>query len=297
MVTDHSCPSAGGFPRRERPADHGCEFRGGSRGGVAGELQPPSASRDSHMSLSRSGSGRQTSDHKGKPVARSSSSPPRSLSIPCSCGTAGSRTGESPITFSRSWQPSVGLRRRAAAEGPGLRAGPEPRGHAVGGIGHDVAATPRHQSPRPPWQSGACGQMKTQNGSSPRPAMRYWSLRPRSKSASTSATSISWCWLAHLQGRALYLQRIGRAGRRTGGSRVLVVPRTMAERAALASMLIAARDGRLEPEGRSASTCEQSDPVASPRRPATLWAIGGGLTWCSRGACHHGLAISPKFRR
>ena len=45
------------------------------------------------------------------------------------------------------------------------------------------------------------------------------------------------------------LQRIGRAGRRTGGTRVLALPRTTAERAALASMLIAARDGRLEPEG------------------------------------------------
>ena len=44
------------------------------------------------------------------------------------------------------------------------------------------------------------------------------------------------------------LQRIGRAGRRTGGTRVLALPRTTVERAALASMLIAARDGRLEPE-------------------------------------------------
>lgn len=45
------------------------------------------------------------------------------------------------------------------------------------------------------------------------------------------------------------LQRIGRAGRRIGVTRVLVLPRTAAEQAALASMLIAARDGRLEAEG------------------------------------------------
>ena len=45
------------------------------------------------------------------------------------------------------------------------------------------------------------------------------------------------------------LQRIGRAGRRIGATRVLVLPRTTVEQAALASMLIAARDGRLEPEG------------------------------------------------
>ena len=45
------------------------------------------------------------------------------------------------------------------------------------------------------------------------------------------------------------LQRIGRAGRRIGSTRVLALPRTAVEQAALASMLIAARDGRLEPEG------------------------------------------------
>ena len=45
------------------------------------------------------------------------------------------------------------------------------------------------------------------------------------------------------------LQRIGRAGRRIGCTRVLALPRTGVEQAALASMLIAARDGRLEPEG------------------------------------------------
>ena len=45
------------------------------------------------------------------------------------------------------------------------------------------------------------------------------------------------------------LQRIGRAGRRIGRTRVLALPRTAGERTALASMLIAARDGRLEPEG------------------------------------------------
>ena len=44
------------------------------------------------------------------------------------------------------------------------------------------------------------------------------------------------------------LQRIGRAGRRIGRTRVLALPRTEIERAALASMLLSARDGTLEPE-------------------------------------------------
>jgi ATP-dependent Lhr-like helicase len=44
------------------------------------------------------------------------------------------------------------------------------------------------------------------------------------------------------------LQRIGRAGRRIGRTRVLSLPRTSMERAAFASMLISARDGTLEPE-------------------------------------------------
>lgn len=42
------------------------------------------------------------------------------------------------------------------------------------------------------------------------------------------------------------LQRIGRAGRRIGRTRVLALPRTPLEQAALASMLISARDGVLE---------------------------------------------------
>lgn len=45
------------------------------------------------------------------------------------------------------------------------------------------------------------------------------------------------------------LQRIGRAGRRVGRTRVLALPRTKVEQAALASMLLSARDGTLEPEG------------------------------------------------
>ena len=45
------------------------------------------------------------------------------------------------------------------------------------------------------------------------------------------------------------LQRIGRAGRRIGRTRVLALPRTKVEQAALASMLLSARDGTLEPEG------------------------------------------------
>jgi ATP-dependent helicase Lhr and Lhr-like helicase len=44
------------------------------------------------------------------------------------------------------------------------------------------------------------------------------------------------------------LQRIGRAGRRIGRTRVLALPRSALERAALASMLVSARDGTLEPE-------------------------------------------------
>ena len=43
------------------------------------------------------------------------------------------------------------------------------------------------------------------------------------------------------------LQRIGRAGRRIGRTRVLALPRSGIEQAALASMLISARDGLLEP--------------------------------------------------
>ena len=47
------------------------------------------------------------------------------------------------------------------------------------------------------------------------------------------------------------LQRIGRAGRRIGRTRVLGLPRTEIERAALASMLISARDGILEKEAHA----------------------------------------------
>ena len=44
------------------------------------------------------------------------------------------------------------------------------------------------------------------------------------------------------------LQRIGRAGRRIGRTRVLALPRTEIERAAFASLLLSARDGVLEPK-------------------------------------------------
>ena len=44
------------------------------------------------------------------------------------------------------------------------------------------------------------------------------------------------------------LQRIGRAGRRIGRTRVLALPRSEIEQAALASMLLSARDGALEPQ-------------------------------------------------
>ena len=45
------------------------------------------------------------------------------------------------------------------------------------------------------------------------------------------------------------LQRIGRAGRRIGRTRVLALLRSEIEQAALASMLLSARDGMLEPRG------------------------------------------------
>ena len=47
------------------------------------------------------------------------------------------------------------------------------------------------------------------------------------------------------------LQRIGRAGRRIGRTRLLAVPRTRLERAAFASMLVSTRDGLLEPENHA----------------------------------------------
>ena len=45
------------------------------------------------------------------------------------------------------------------------------------------------------------------------------------------------------------LQRIGRGGRRIGRTRVLALARTLVEQAAMASMLLSARDGILEPQG------------------------------------------------
>ena len=45
------------------------------------------------------------------------------------------------------------------------------------------------------------------------------------------------------------LQRIGRGGRRIGRTRVLALARTPVEQAAMASMLLSARDGNLEPQG------------------------------------------------
>ena len=44
------------------------------------------------------------------------------------------------------------------------------------------------------------------------------------------------------------LQRIGRAGRRIGRTRVLALPRTEIERNAFASLLVSSRDAALEPE-------------------------------------------------
>ena len=55
------------------------------------------------------------------------------------------------------------------------------------------------------------------------------------------------------------LQRIGRAGRRIGRTRLLALPRTDLERTAFASMLVSTRDGALEPEdhARRWSVCVQ----------------------------------------
>ena len=55
------------------------------------------------------------------------------------------------------------------------------------------------------------------------------------------------------------LQRIGRAGRRIGRTRLLALPRNNLERAAFASMLVSTRDGMLEPErhARRWSVCVQ----------------------------------------
>ena len=74
--------------------------------------------------------------------------------------------------------------------------------------------------------------------------------------------------------RAL-LQRIGRAGRRLGRTRVLALPQNKLEQAALASMLISARDGMLEPEGyarrwsvfvqQAASFVAQGRPIGRQR--------------------------------
>ena len=77
------------------------------------------------------------------------------------------------------------------------------------------------------------------------------------------------------------LQRIGRAGRRLGRTRVLALPQTTIEQAALASMLISARDGTLEPEGyarrwsvfvqQAASFVAQAKPIG--RRRSDLLAL------------------------
>ena len=77
------------------------------------------------------------------------------------------------------------------------------------------------------------------------------------------------------------LQRIGRAGRRLGRTRVLALPQTTIEQAALASMLIGARDGTLEPERyarrwsvfvqQAASFVAQAKPIG--RRRSDLLAL------------------------
>ena len=67
------------------------------------------------------------------------------------------------------------------------------------------------------------------------------------------------------------LQRIGRAGRRIGCTRVLGLPRTEIERAALASMLISARDGILEKEEharRWSVFVQQAASFVAQNRPA-----------------------------
>ena len=66
------------------------------------------------------------------------------------------------------------------------------------------------------------------------------------------------------------LQRIGRSGRRIGRTRILALPRTPIEQAALASMLISARDGALETEryGRRWSVfVQQAASFVAQNRP------------------------------
>lgn len=67
------------------------------------------------------------------------------------------------------------------------------------------------------------------------------------------------------------LQRIGRSGRRIGRTRVLALARSLVEQAAMASMLLSARDGNLEPQGyaRRWSVLVQ--------QAASFVAQGGGL--------------------
>ena len=66
------------------------------------------------------------------------------------------------------------------------------------------------------------------------------------------------------------LQRIGRAGRRIGRTRVLALPRSAIEQAALASMLLSALDGVLEPRGygrRWSVFVQQSASFVAQGRP------------------------------
>ena len=70
------------------------------------------------------------------------------------------------------------------------------------------------------------------------------------------------------------LQRLGRAGRRIGRTRVLALPRSEIERAALASMLLSARDGMLGPRGygrRWSVFVQQTASFVAQGRPRGRW--------------------------
>ena len=90
------------------------------------------------------------------------------------------------------------------------------------------------------------------------------------------------------------LQRIGRAGRRIGRTRVLALPRSELERAAFASMLLSARDGMLEPRGygRRWSVFVQTDGqlrrTGKTTWPAAFRSARTGARCLAEGVGRHG---------
>ena len=76
---------------------------------------------------------------------------------------------------------------------------------------------------------------------------RCWSRRPRSSSASTSATSISSCQISSPHRIATLLQRVGRSGHTVGGlPKGRLFPLTRDDLVECAAMVRAARDGELD---------------------------------------------------